>query len=58
MAQGKPDEALTLARAHSQAPHFARSMEWLLFTTLEMDAERFMHAVAKQYVVAHRTTHS
>lgn len=50
LPQGKPQEALTLARAHSRAPHFARSMEWLLFTTLEMDAERFMQAMAKQCV--------
>ncbi len=50
LQQNKFQEALTLARTHAYAPHFARSMEWLLFTTLEMDAERFMQAMAKQYV--------
>ncbi|GAX78137.1 hypothetical protein CEUSTIGMA_g5579.t1 [Chlamydomonas eustigma] len=30
-------EALTLARRHEHGPHFMRSLEWLLFTTLEME---------------------
>jgi len=31
--------ALALARRHSSAPQFARSLEWLLFTALEADAD-------------------
>jgi hypothetical protein len=31
--------ALALARRHSLAPQFARSLEWLLFTALEADAD-------------------
>jgi len=38
-AQGRVAEAATLARRHSQAPHFARSLEWLLFTALEVNAD-------------------
>ncbi len=37
--QGRVAEAATLARRHSQAPHFARSLEWLLFTALEFNAD-------------------
>ena len=31
-------EALSLARRHEHGPHFMRSLEWLLFTTLEMES--------------------
>ena len=31
--------AWALARRHSSAPQFARSLEWLLFTALEADAD-------------------
>ncbi len=31
--------ALMLAKRHASAPQFARSMEWLLFTALEADAD-------------------
>ncbi len=39
LTQGRVAEAATLARRHSQAPHFARSLEWLLFTALEFNAD-------------------
>ncbi len=32
-------EAVSLAARHSRAPHFARSLEWLLFTSLEFNAD-------------------
>lgn len=37
----RQQEAYTLARSHAEAPHFARSLEWLLFTSLEIDADSF-----------------
>lgn len=37
LQKGKAKEALSLATAHSQAPHFPRSLEWLLFTSLEIN---------------------
>ena len=40
LQQGKPSEALTLAQRHASAPHFPRSLEWLLFTALELDIEQ------------------
>ena len=40
LQKGKAQEALSLATSHSQAPHFARSMEWLLFTSLEINNEQ------------------
>jgi hypothetical protein len=36
--QERVAEAVSLARRHSSAPHFARSLEWLLFTSLELNA--------------------
>lgn len=36
--QERVAEAVSLARRHSRAPHFARSLEWLLFTSLELNA--------------------
>ena len=39
LQQGREKEALTLAMQHSHAPHFARSLEWLLFTSLELNAD-------------------
>lgn len=35
--RGALEEALSLARLHAPGPHFMRSLEWLLFTTLEME---------------------
>lgn len=32
-------EATSLARRHSHAPHISRSLEWLLFTSLEFNAD-------------------
>ena len=40
LQKGKAQEALSLATSHSQAPHFARSLEWLLFTSLEINNEQ------------------
>ncbi len=37
--QGRVAEATSLARRHSHAPHFSRSLEWLLFTALEFNAD-------------------
>ena len=44
--------ALALARRHSSAPQFARSLEWLLFTALEADAD-----MGPKGGVRHATTH-
>ncbi|KAL0029799.1 hypothetical protein WJX77_000735 [Trebouxia sp. C0004] len=40
LQKGKAKEALSLATSHSQAPHFARSLEWLLFTSLDINNEQ------------------
>ena len=37
--QGRVAEATSLARRHCHAPHFSRSLEWLLFTALEFNAD-------------------
>ena len=37
--QGRIAEATSLARRHCHAPHFSRSLEWLLFTSLEFNAD-------------------
>lgn len=39
LQQGRIEEAQILAAQHAAAPHFARSLEWLLFTSLEIDAD-------------------
>ena len=39
--QGRPREAYSLAKRHASAPHFARSLEWLLFTSLEINQDSF-----------------
>ena len=39
LSQGRVAEATSLARRHSHAPHFSRSLEWLLFTALEFNAD-------------------
>lgn len=39
LQQGKASEALTLAQRHASAPHFPRSLEWLLFTALELEVD-------------------
>lgn len=39
LEQGRPADALELATRHCNGPHFARSLEWLLFTALEADAD-------------------
>ncbi|KAK9831279.1 hypothetical protein WJX74_010194 [Apatococcus lobatus] len=36
---GKASEGLTLAQRHATAPHFPRSLEWLLFTALELEVD-------------------
>jgi hypothetical protein len=38
LQQGALPEALALATRHEGGPHFRRSLEWLLFTTLDMEA--------------------
>lgn len=48
LQQDRAAEALALARRHSGAPHFPRSLEWLLFTTLESDAEAFSQRLSKR----------
>lgn len=40
LQKGRQEEALELARWHSGGPHFNRSLEWLLFTSLEINAEQ------------------
>lgn len=39
LLQGRVAEATSLARRHSHAPHISRSLEWLLFTSLEFNAD-------------------
>ncbi|PSC67405.1 Quino amine beta chain-like RIC1-like guanyl-nucleotide exchange factor [Micractinium conductrix] len=39
LQKGRQEDAYELARWHSQGPHFNRSLEWLLFTSVELDAE-------------------
>ncbi len=39
--QSRPQEAYSLAKRHASAPHFARSLEWLLFTALEINQDSF-----------------
>ncbi|PRW44970.1 RAB6A-GEF complex partner 1-like isoform A [Chlorella sorokiniana] len=43
LQKGRYDDALELARWHSSGPHFNRSLEWLLFTALEIDADTRPH---------------
>uniref|UniRef100_A0A383V6J0 RIC1 C-terminal alpha solenoid region domain-containing protein n=1 Tax=Tetradesmus obliquus TaxID=3088 RepID=A0A383V6J0_TETOB len=38
LQQGALPEALALAQRHEGGPHFRRSLEWLLFTALDMEA--------------------
>ena len=52
--------ALALARRHSSAPQFARSLEWLLFTALEADADMApkaagRHVPASEMIFERRT---
>ena len=44
--QERQQEAYALAKRHAQAPHFARSLEWLLFTSLEINADS--HPLTRQ----------
>ncbi|GLC73770.1 hypothetical protein PLESTF_001417100 [Pleodorina starrii] len=37
LQRGAFQEAVSLARRHARGPHFARSLEWLLFTALELE---------------------
>jgi hypothetical protein len=37
LLKGAQAEALALAKRHEPGPHFARSLEWLLFTTLDLE---------------------
>lgn len=39
LQQRRGKEALALALQHATAPHFARSLEWLLFTSLEINSD-------------------
>jgi hypothetical protein len=48
LEQGRAADALELATRHSRGPHFARSLEWLLFTTLEADADAPKDVVARR----------
>ena len=43
---GAFEEAVSLARCHESGPHFMRSLEWLLFTALELEDTR-QHDTAK-----------
>eukprot|EP00798_Chlamydomonas_sp_ICE-L_P031739 gene31739-6939_t len=38
LQQGKFQEAVSLAKHHDRGPHFTRSLEWLIYSTLEMEA--------------------
>lgn len=40
LQQGALPEALALAKRHEGGPHFKRSLEWLLFTTLDMEGSK------------------
>lgn len=40
LQQGAVREALALAARHEGGPHFRRSLEWLLFTTLDLEAPK------------------
>jgi len=40
LQQGALPEALALAARHAGGPHFKRSLEWLLFTTLDMEGSK------------------
>lgn len=40
LQRGAFADALALARRHEHGPHFSRSLEWLLFTTLEQEASK------------------
>lgn len=40
LQHGAFEEALALAHQHAQGPHFGRSLEWLLFTSLELETSR------------------
>lgn len=40
LQRGAFSEALNLARRHEFGPHFTRSLEWLLFTALEMETSK------------------
>jgi hypothetical protein len=64
LEQGRAADALELAMRHSRGPHFSRSLEWLLFTTLEADADAPKDVVARRVrfaspkaVVAEEKTH-
>jgi hypothetical protein len=40
LQRGALAEAHALARRHESGPHFHRSLEWLLFTALEMESSK------------------
>jgi hypothetical protein len=40
LQKGALAEAHALARRHESGPHFHRSLEWLLFTALEMESSK------------------
>ena len=42
LQRGALADAVALARRHERGPHFLRSLEWLLFTTLEMETSKPM----------------
>jgi hypothetical protein len=40
LQKGALNEALALAAQHAAGPHFGRSLEWLLFTTLDLEGAK------------------
>jgi hypothetical protein len=50
LQQGALPEALALATRHEGGPHFRRSLEWLLFTTLDMEAGKCKPLAAAKHV--------
>jgi hypothetical protein len=59
LQQGAFTDALLLANKHQRGPHFARSLEWLLFTALEAEttkpaAKRTSYGMYRTITDAHR----
>lgn len=52
LQRGAFPEAVSLARRHVRGPHFARSLEWLLFTALENDTSRWVFFLGAAWVDA------
>ncbi|KAI8463229.1 MAG: hypothetical protein J3K34DRAFT_462531 [Monoraphidium minutum] len=47
LQKGAAAEALALAKRHEAGPHFARSLEWLLFTALDMEGGILEHGARR-----------